>query len=225
MRKQSFLLLLLTQCVACEEPLAPIDAAAHLQDNQLLHVQSLNVKARYAHPEMCAEDVLCAMDPAVTGAVSSDFREEAGTTDMTDTGVEMYCRCVLADNLDITQLFEKIKSTCGIGAPSNWLAEGGKGKGLLMSFASKNIDQACGRVVEEKGATPPCAWEFAANRVAQRKMLGVLGYSNDLLCAWRLHGWRTPPATDEGVAQTLLRHQLEPLRETIAKQSEEFLKT
>ena len=193
------------------------------QDLFSCQAQAINVRDRYSETAslMCAEDVLCAMDPAVTGAVSVDLREkEEGSDEMTSKGVESMCRCVMEENLDIGTLYEKIRRVCGDGASSNWMSpeKNGKGKKLLMSWASKRVDEACGRITDEKSVTPPCPWNYAAKRVGQRKMMGVLGYSNDLVCSWRLHGWKVPPNNDEGVAQTLLRHQLEPLQETVKSQ-------
>ena len=193
-------------------------------EERVLSEQAKDVKQRYQSQIMCAEDVLCAMDPAVTGAVSSELREkEEGSTEMHEKGVESLCRCVLESNLDMGSLYERTRHTCGDGASSNWInPENGKGKDLLMNWASARIDEACGRVVETKLPEPPCTFEFAAKRVAQRKMLAVLGHSNALQCAWRLHGWHTPPVEDEGVAHTLLRHQsehqLQPFHEAIATQ-------
>jgi|TARA_B110000090_G_C13305481_1_gene417447 hypothetical protein len=195
-------------------------------EERALSEQAKDVKQRYQSQIMCAEDVLCAMDPAVTGAVSSELREkEEGSTEMHEKGVESLCRCVLESNLDMGSLYERTRHTCGDGASSNWInPENGKGKDLLMNWASARIDEACGRVVETKLPEPPCTFEFAAKRVAQRKMLAVLGHSNDLQCAWRLHGWHTPPEEDEGVAHTLLRHQsehqLQPFTEAIARGSQ-----
>ena len=193
------------------------------REDQILQAQAINVRDRYSETAslMCADDVLCAMDPAVTGAVSVDLREkEEGSDEMTSKGVESMCRCVMEENLDIGTLYEKIRRVCGDGASSNWMSpeKNGKGKKLLMSWASKRVDEACGRITDEKSVTPPCPWNYAAKRVGQRKMMGVLGYSNDLVCSWRLHGWKVPPNNDEGVAQTLLRHQLEPLQETVKSQ-------
>ena len=213
--------LVATACAAAREDPAtptvnPVVAAAHNAEveNNILAAQSLDVKRRYEEPGMCETDVLCAMDSAVTGAVTEDFRAKIkGGKEMHDEGIEQLCRCVIAD--DVTSLYEKVRQTCGDGPSSRWFE--GEGKELVMHWASGRIDEGCGRVVEEKGLVPPCEWSFAAKRVAQRRMMGVLGYSNELACAWRLFGWN-PPKEGQGVAQTLLRSQLEPLRETVEKQ-------
>ena len=74
-------------------------------EERVLSEQAKDVKQRYQSQIMCAEDVLCAMDPAVTGAVSSELREkEEGSTEMHEKGVESLCRCVLESNLDMGSL-------------------------------------------------------------------------------------------------------------------------
>ena len=61
-------------------------------EERVLSEQAKDVKQRYQSQIMCAEDVLCAMDPAVTGAVSSELREkEEGSTEMHEKGLN---RCV-----------------------------------------------------------------------------------------------------------------------------------
>ena len=219
MLKTLSVILVATVLAARDDPTEdpdPVVALTHKaeEEKNILASQALDVRQRYEDPGMCNTDVLCAMDAAVTGAVSEDFRATVqGGKEMHDQGIEQLCRCVIAD--DVTSLYEKVRHTCGDGPSSRWFK--GEGKELIMHWASGRVDEGCGRVVEEKGPIPPCAWEFAAKRVAQRRMMGVLGYSNELACAWRLHGW-TPPKEGHGVAQTLLRSQLEPLRETVQKQ-------
>ena len=187
------------------------------EDMGLLHRQAIDVKSRYEDDDlMCAEDVLCAMDASITGAVSEDYRNKPDKEDeMNDKGIEMLCRCVVDDDLTMESLYQKTLDMCGDAANAHHLQ--GKGKTLLMNWAKQRVGEACGRVLDEMGASPPCEWEFAAKRVAQRKMLGVLGYSQELACAWRLNSW-SPPAPTDGVAQTLLRHQLQPMVDTINKQ-------
>tara|TARA_B100000795_G_C22570743_1_gene349981 strand:- start:5 stop:682 length:678 start_codon:yes stop_codon:yes gene_type:complete len=208
--------------IYADEPTTVIDPIIEAMNKkklaqELLTSQSLDVKSRYNDDNlMCAEDVLCAMDPAVTGAVSEDFREKKeDESSMKEQGISMYCRCIIESDLSMQTLYEKTMDVCGDGANSHWLKD--KGKTLLMNWASKRVDEGCNIVTEEKGPAPPCKFEYASKRIAQRNMLGVLGYSNELSCAWRLYGWE-PPADGDGVAQTLLRHQLKPMQEQLNKQ-------
>ena len=167
------------------------------------------------------EDVPVDADAVAASMINEDPAEKPM---MVESGRQSLCKCVVDRRLrSMDELHERISQTC-LGnekSPSAlWFSKDGQGRELLLNWASAKVNDACGRNTGAKDPkTAPCDWTYAAKRIPQRGKNGILGYANDIECAWRLNGWK-PPSQDGSVAKTLLRSQLEPYSDVIANAKE-----
>ena len=125
---------------------------------------------------------------------------------MVDSGRQSLCKCVVESRLSsMEELHKRMSQTC-LGhekSPSSlWFSEKGRGRELLMNWASAKVNDACGRTGPQDPKAPICDWTYAVKRIVQQGKDGVLGYANDIECAWRLNGWK-PPSRKGSAAKTL----------------------
>jgi hypothetical protein len=180
-------------------------------------------------PSPSSEDASGQEVPIDADAVAASMVNEdpADKPMMVDSGRQSLCKCVIESRLgSMDELHERMSQTC-LGnekSPSAlWFSKDGQGRALLLNWASAEVNKACGRNAGAKDPkAPPCDWNYAVKRIPQLGNNGVLGYANDIECAWRLNGWK-PPSRKGSVAQTLLRSQLKPFSVVIADAKEKSL--
>lgn len=167
--------------------------------------------------------------PTDANKVAATFIKESTESPlMVDSGRESLCKCVLGEQMtNVDDLYKRMSQIC-IGkekSPSAlWFSEQGRGRRLLLNWAGKAVNDACGREndITVTNTLPPCDWSYAVKRISQQGKVGILNYANDIECAWRLSGWK-PPKRRGSAAKTLLRTQLRPISEVINNAKNEIV--